>query len=397
MADQVIPKKVLIVHPFLNVLGGAELVGLRIIAFVLERYNTSVTVLTYKGFDVKKISEYFGLDKYSGRLQFRSVNPPVLFQSASGRFFAMKIAFLHRLAKKICKNYDICISTYNEIDFGRKGLQYIHHPNFASHVFMRSINMPFSKDIREKFQTLDNLYKLLVRLIARQSKEGISMNVTAVNSRFMESIINRLYGIKPMIIYPFLHTSQQSDNLPWEDRKFQFLSVGRISPEKNLVDLLFIFEAISKKYPSAKFVILGRVDNRQYLDELRQAAEKIKHADIKIYTDATDQLRIQFYQESKFYIHSKPYEHFGISVLEAAAAGCLTFIPDSGGMKEIVTSDVLRYQNTNTLIENLMNLIDDPVLRQNALEDLKKSAEYFTIERFDRGIELAMNNLYGNL
>ena len=61
MVNSVKPKKVLVVHPNLKILGGAELVALRIIALVLQRYGSQVTVLTFEGFDAKKINEYFGL------------------------------------------------------------------------------------------------------------------------------------------------------------------------------------------------------------------------------------------------------------------------------------------------------------------------------------------------
>ncbi len=397
MVNSVKPKNVLVVHPNLKILGGAELVALRIIALVLQRYGSQVTVLTFEGFDAKKINEYFGLGRWSGLLGIKTVKPPLVLRIASGKFHTLKIAYLHRIAKRICLDYDLCISTYNEIDFGTTGIQYIHHPNFAGRSFMRNLNIVGLTDIRETVPFLDSLYRLLVRFTARHNNEGIARNITVVNSHFMECIVHSLYGIKPTVVYPFLHVKQETHNQSWDQRKFQFLSVGRISPEKNLLELLSTFETIARQYPNAKFIILGRMDSQQYLNNLQSAAEKIKNVNIEILPDATDEKRSQLYAESKFYIHPKPYEHFGISVLEAASAGCLTFVHDSGGMIEIITSDVLRFKNVSELIYKLTRLIDDATLRNDSLDKLKSSVNNFTIENFDRGIESAINNLKSHL
>ena len=142
--------------------------------------------------------------------------------------------------------------------------------------------------------------------------------------------------------------------------------------------------------------VLFQVCN-DFLNNLQSAAEKIKNVNIEILPDATDEKRSQLYAESKFYIHPKPYEHFGISVLEAASAGCLTFVHDSGGMIEIITSDVLRFKNVSELIYKLTRLIDDATLRNDSLDKLKSSVNNFTIENFDRGIESAINNLKSHL
>jgi alpha-1,2-mannosyltransferase len=50
-------------------------------------------------------------------------------------------------------------------------------------------------------------------------------------------------------------------------------------------------------------------------------------------------------KKAKIYLHTTVGEHFGISIAEAMASGCIPIVPDSGGMKEFVPRKY-RYANT---------------------------------------------------
>jgi len=384
-------KKVLVVHPFLNILGGAEFVALQIIAIILKNYRYEVTILTYNELSVARIYEYFDISKYLNLVKFIKIKLPFLLRFSKGRFHTLKIAYIHRLAKRIACNYDICISTYNEIDFGKIGIQYIHHPNYADYTYLSHVKIANLDSLRNKVPCFDRVYKILLKLIAKYNIDGFKRNITLVNSHFMGEIIRNLYDIKAIVLYPSIISMHNIKSQNWEERLFQFISIGRISPEKNFLELINVFLAIAKKYPLARFIIAWRVGDQKYYKRLCHVINDLK-INIKILTDIGEEDRNNLYRTSKFYIHAKTYEHFGISILEAANAGCLTFVHNSGGMREIVNPDILRFNNMYDLLMKISKLIDDNNLRVETLNSLRESVKNYSIDNFNNIVCSVLND-----
>jgi alpha-1,2-mannosyltransferase len=88
---------------------------------------------------------------------------------------------------------------------------------------------------------------------------------------------------------------------------------------------------------------------------------------------------------SKVYFHCAIDEHFGISVIEAMASGCVPIVHDSGGPKEIVP-EKFRYKTIDDATEKIRNAIMD-WSPEGAWElrnsTLKFSQENFSKEFFD--------------
>ena len=61
---------------------------------------------------------------------------------------------------------------------------------------------------------------------------------------------------------------------------------------------------------------------------------------------------------SKVYLHSRPIEHFGISIVEAMAFGCTPVVHDSGGPREFVARD-FRYDSIEEAAKQVEKAIDD--------------------------------------
>ena len=54
--------------------------------------------------------------------------------------------------------------------------------------------------------------------------------------------------------------------------------------------------------------------------------------------------KIELLKKAKIYLHTMVGEHFGISIVEAMALGCLPIVHNSGGVKEFVPEQY-RYMN----------------------------------------------------
>ncbi len=66
-------------------------------------------------------------------------------------------------------------------------------------------------------------------------------------------------------------------------------------------------------------------------------------------TDVSKPLLKQILLDSKIYLHCAVNEHFGISLIEAMACGCLTIANNSGGPKELISSN-LRFDTREEVI-----------------------------------------------
>ena len=289
----------------------------------------------------------------------------------SGRGELLKLAFLHRAARRRAKNYDLCISTCNELDFGIRGVQYIHCPIFGPRALLNRYDVVPRKSIVDRSRFVEQLYRAMIRVISGGSDEGFRLNQTLVNSRFIGGLVKEAYQIESVVVYPiFAPVREVKINVPWEEREFRFVSVGRFAPEKKVLELVDLYASLARRFGDAKFSIVGRGGDEAYYQAVKKRAAE-RRIDIELRRDASDDEIRTLLGGSKIYLHAKPYEHFGISVLEAVQAGCMTFVHDSGGQAEIVRPRQLRYRTSEGLGAQIAELMVDGELRRKVLEELR--------------------------
>jgi len=137
---------------------------------------------------------------------------------------------------------------------------------------------------------------------------------------------------------------------------------------------------------------LGRTASEAYYERVRQRAYGLG-VSIDLLTNVEDSRLQALLSTSKFYIGSKKYEHFGLSVLEAAQAGCLTFVHDTGGQREIITPEILRYTNADELVDNVSTLISNEMLRFETFQELKKGLAKLSLRDFYDRLERVLRPL----
>jgi len=380
-------KNVLVVHPQYRVLGGAELVSAKIIEWLLNRPDLMVTVLSLDNFAAEGLRK-LGLDeRLESRLLFRQAYCPRSVKFAESSKELLKLAFLHRGAKSLCNQYDLCVSTYNEIDFGRKGFQYIHHPSFADRSILRTYHFIGKESIIDRVDLLKKAYDIILRTVSGDTIEGFKRNVTAVNSLFISRIVKSVYNIESTVIYPgFVDDNVRREFLPWESKEFRFVTVGRIAPDKDIMRVLDLICAVSREFPDAAFSIIGRVSDIQMKNLLEEEIKR-RRLNVRIIFNADDIVLLKELEKSKFYLHGRTFEHFGISVLDAIQSGCLPLVHDSGGVKEIVTNDLLRYQNAEDLVNRISYLMRNDSMRREVFVDLQKALTRFKRSNFFLALE----------
>jgi glycosyltransferase involved in cell wall biosynthesis len=135
--------------------------------------------------------------------------------------------------------------------------------------------------------------------------------------------------------------------------------------------------------PSAKFVIVGTVQVQRYYEHLRRTAPGNVSFVLSPLRKVKDLLG-----RAMAYVHCAENEHFGITIVEAMAAGCVPIVHDSGGPREIVTSDVgFRWSNLPAAARQITILAENDNLRREFSVASSTRAKQFRSEVFESEIK----------
>lgn len=179
------------------------------------------------------------------------------------------------------------------------------------------------------------------------------------NSYFTKSIIEPSWNVKvdeahqPLVdVEPLINSS----NIAQKEKII--LNVGRFFPQlhsKRQDILVTIFGRLKHQYKKEtngwRLVLIGGVENQEYADRVHKMAQGL---DVTILHDVNQAQLQDWYKKSSIYWHATGYrindedephkvEHFGISTVEAMAAGCVPVVIAKGGQHEVIGEDLLKW------------------------------------------------------
>lgn len=213
--------KVLLCHFSFATIGGAERVALHVAQYLHDNLGASVDILCFDAPSRNQIVRQFGV-KFGDGISFFELKAPF-----NSNLQLVRIAHVHREAKKIARNYDLCMSTYNEQDFGIKSIQYVHHPIFESREILRRYRIIPRENIIDRIPFLEKLYYSALNLYSGTSVSRRRNNITLTNSDFMKGILKECGYTDLHVAYPgFLKQTAKnsfkaqktSDFFPWTHR-----------------------------------------------------------------------------------------------------------------------------------------------------------------------------------
>ncbi len=203
-----------------------------------------------------------------------------------------------------------------------------------------------------KFKLAKGFYKLFIRQFypayePQQNAEYV------INSNYTADIFAKEHGRDIDVIYPsnqlVIREPDKTDLITRDTVTFFSRIIDYKRPEL-LIEL-------SDFYPTLHFVIMGSVSKNRlkYYKKIELIAKRKKSNNLEFYPNASRQKIDEVLSRTKFYFFPAINEHFGITTVEAIAKGCIPFVHNSGGQKEIVPIDELRF-NDNELFEKFDKL-----------------------------------------
>jgi phosphatidylinositol alpha-1,6-mannosyltransferase len=210
------------------------------------------------------------------------------------------------------------------------------------------------------------LYRPLDRYLARQAGKVL------VNGEYGRQLICETYGLDSTII---THGAELKLTANIEQQVAQLrerygiasksliLTVNHLHPRKRIELLLQAMPAILARYPQTLALIVGQGAEEA---NLRSLAAQLGLADKVIFAGfVPDEELAAYYAAADVYAHTGRAESFGLSVLEASAAGLPVVAVNEGGPREIVVeaeTGFLVEATPAALAEKIIRLLADPQL-----------------------------------
>lgn len=200
------------------------------------------------------------------------------------------------------------------------------------------------------------------------------------NSEFTRKNCQKYWPIASKIIYPPVDTSK----IKSLKKKKYILSVGRFFgylKDKKQEVLIKIFKDLYNSGLKDWNLHLAGSAGKGDQDYLNQLKNLTRGFPIKIYPNLSYDSLVKLYGESSIYWHAAGFEeedpakmeHFGISTVEAMAAGCVPVVIGKGGQPEIVEDKKsgFLWHNLDELKEFTLRL----TLGNNVWQRLSKGAQ----------------------
>jgi glycosyltransferase involved in cell wall biosynthesis len=241
--------------------------------------------------------------------------------------------FLPRVAHKSLEGFDVVYASDTSV--------YGFDPG---QVVVRLVCFPIEAVPRYEDRYRHPLYRaygVLGAVATRIARRGFRPHgIWIANSQFTkQAMLDEYPLIEPdvHVVYPPVEIA---DNAAGPDREPVVLSLAGFHEDKRQLEQIELAAAI----PAAQFVLIGSRRSRGYFRRCATAARNLPN--VTLLPDASPDVIERHLRRAHVFLHSKRFEHFGMSTVEGIGHGCVPVVHDSGGQREVVPLPELRYATT---------------------------------------------------
>jgi len=169
------------------------------------------------------------------------------------------------------------------------------------------------------------------------------------------------------------------------------LSVGAIKPRKGYYVSLQAFRKVKAVVPSARYWIVGGVDDHGYYQMLRQYIDDVQLHDVEFLGALSQEEVRSYYKRATVFVLTPQslgfrFEGFGLVYIEAGAYGLPAVGTEVGGVPEAIrggeTGFVLEPDDVSGIAEAVTRLLTDPELASRMGRRNRLWAEKLTWKRY---------------
>ena len=161
------------------------------------------------------------------------------------------------------------------------------------------------------------------------------------------------------------------------------ITVARINPEKGLETIIDSIPFVIKKFPNAKFKIIGPKEDQSYFNKLQKIITTSGVSDnIEFVGSIPHNNLAKWYNSSKVFVLTSKTEEQSIVTLEAMSCGKSVVVTPVGALSELIDNGkngfLVPPEQPEKLAEIITHLLEDRKLR----EDIGKAARTTIEEKF---------------
>lgn len=373
--------RVALFNALIGLAGGGEKVALSLVK-AFEELGHRVTLYTYED-EKRSVDEAINLLGGYRPSTIVVLQQPVIVKvlGIGGRFVRYRRLLLVKYFLDIIGRnrhlYDLVVDTSSNVPTA-VDISYIHYPVILSKGYSTIYWMA---------------YDYLVSQLA--SKVVGNTRLVLTNSSWTASQFKKVFGTRYRV--EVLHPAVDVDYFSKcdSDKEDIIVCVSRYTPEKGLEKLV---RPISK-LENFKFYYVG--STHEYSSEVIKAIEdeirRCGATNIEILTNLSrDRLR-EVLCRAKYYVHPPYPEHFGISVVEAMASGCVPIVYKDGGAWTDIVSKVDERLGYDTVdgIPPLINILEqNKEVREAVREKARQQAQKYSYEEFRNKLKQLLEILH---
>jgi len=229
-------------------------------------------------------------------------------------------------------------------------------------------------------------------------------------SKYSRKWIKKLWGRESTILFPPVDV----DSFKAGKKEKIILSVGRFFPEhhnKKQLELVRIFNELFEQYPGRMrdytLYLAGgvgsRADHLKYVEKVIAAG---KNYPVKVITNIEWLQLVKIFARSHIFwhasgmdedekVHPEKFEHFGITTVEAMAAGCIPVVINKGGQKEIIKNghNGFLFDSWKELKDITIKIINGEVNADEIRKNAAESCRRFSNSNFERDLISTVNKV----
>ncbi|HYY70836.1 MAG TPA: glycosyltransferase, partial [Nitrososphaeraceae archaeon] len=259
---------------------------------------------------------------------------------------------------------------------------------FSDNKNYEDINNPKNCKNKPQFSKRKEYFEIL-----KYGYGNLMRNSTVItNSEFSRrAIVNALgldniYILSPPIDIETFRNVALMTNGGDDETNDIILVISRIAPHKKIENAIKLAKILKEKNVGKGMKIVGNLYYYffDYYSELKQMVRDLGLTDYLTFEiNARLDKLLSIIRESRVYFHPMIGEHFGMSVLEAMAAGLIPVVPNEGGVKEFVPQEY-QFNTIEQAAEIIMYVFNHSPKKERIKisNDINKFSNYHYIKGF---------------
>ena len=407
-----------LIHGDFNPCGGAERLSLITMKSLLE-VGIDFDLTTLKSPDIQKLENSFGKNLVSVMKCAKRVNVINILEELRQQQQGEQDNYY---------TYDITINTngdaapYYHPSFSKNNaITYCHYPSTKYHIefenteYLRTdLGMTENTLIfpdNRNYEDINNSKFCQAKLQSSRKREYFEIlkygycnlmknSIVITNSEFSRRAIVNAFGLEdirilspPIDIETFRNSALIINDGDDSERGDIILVISRIAPHKKIENAIKLAKILKDNSIGSEMKIVGNLYSyfSDYYSGLKQMIKELGLTDYVTFeiNASLDQL-LSIIQESRVYFHPMVGEHFGMSVIEAIAAGLIAVVPDEGGVTEFVSQEY-QYNTLQHAAEIIMHVLNN--VHKTEQIKIGKDIDKFSNSHYIAGFRTILNEL----